>query len=81
MTVQSEVSGMVEDCLPALARKHTTTRFVKLHYLEAEMDPVSVPAILGYKRGELFANLVSLIDEIPADQTLNTQSLETLFKQ
>jgi hypothetical protein len=81
LMLQSEISGMVEDCLPALARRHITTRFVKLHYLEAEMDPASVPAMLGYKEGELVANLVSLVDEIPSDQSLNTQSLETLFKQ
>ncbi|KZF26603.1 thioredoxin-like protein [Xylona heveae TC161] len=78
---QSEVSGLVEDCLMNLARKHDTTRFIKLHYEEAEMDPISVPAVLAYHNGELFANLVSIIDEIPADRALSPSSLEGVLRR
>jgi hypothetical protein len=71
----------VEDSLTTIAQKHYETRFVKLHYIEAEMDIASVPAILAYKAGELFANLVSVIDEIPPNRNLSSSSLELVFKQ
>ena len=72
---------MLTDCLSNIARKYNYTRFVKLHYLEAEMDPVSTPAILAYKAGELFANLVSIIDEIPSGRSLSAGSIELVFRQ
>ncbi|KAI9894314.1 MAG: hypothetical protein M1814_003070 [Vezdaea aestivalis] len=75
----SEVSSIVEASLNPLAQKYSTTRFVKLHYDEAEMDVASVPAILAYKEGELVANLVSIIDEIPADKEVNSQALESVL--
>ncbi|KAI9875371.1 MAG: hypothetical protein M1830_008574 [Pleopsidium flavum] len=78
---ESSVSGLVEDCLNTLARKHQTTRFIKLHYIEAEMDEACVPAVLAYKAGELFANLVAVIDEIPAGRDLSSLSLELVLKQ
>ena len=81
MVLQSSVSGLVEDCLNTLARKHQTTRFVKLHYIEAEMDAACVPAILAYKAEELIANLVAVIEEIPAGRDLSSMSLELLLKQ
>jgi hypothetical protein len=45
------------------------------------MDPAGVPAILAYKAGELFANLVSVIDELPAGRDLSTSSLEFVLRQ
>ena len=57
-----------------------TTRFIKLHYLDAEMDEACVPAILAYKEGELFANLVAVVDEIPRDRTLSVGSLEGVLR-
>lgn len=78
---QSSVSGLVEDALKQLARKHITTRFVKLHYLEAEMDEVAVPAILAYRNGDLFANLSAVIDEIPMGRDMSPAGLESLLKR
>ena len=75
------MSSIVEESLKPLAQKYATTRFVKLHYDEAEMDAASVPAILAYKEGELIANLVSIIDEIPVDKEVNSQSLEGVLIQ
>jgi len=77
----SSVSNAVENALQNIARKHDTTRFVKLSYQDAEMDPVSVPAILGYRNGDLFANLVSVIDELPEDRGLSSSSLEEVLKK
>lgn len=45
------------------------------------MDAACVPAILAYKAGELFANLVAVIDEMPAGRDLSSMSLELLLKQ
>ncbi|KAL8694479.1 MAG: hypothetical protein Q9218_000892 [Villophora microphyllina] len=78
---QSEVSQLVEDAVLSLARKHATSRFVKLHYLDAEMDEVAVPGILAYKSGECFANLVSVIDEIPAGRDMSSSTLEFVLQQ
>lgn len=78
---QSAVSAIVEDALSNLARKHETTRFVKLAYQEAEMDMAAVPAILAYKGSDLIANLVSLIDEIPSGRDMSASSLEWLLQQ
>ena len=72
---------MVEDATLTLARKHATSRFVKLHYLDAEMDEVAVPGILAYKGGECFANLVSVINEIPDGKDLSSSTLEGLLQQ
>ncbi|KAI9793856.1 MAG: hypothetical protein M1816_007108 [Peltula sp. TS41687] len=77
---ESEISAQVEAHLSVLATKHTTTRFVKLHYQDAEMDPTSIPAILAYKQGELMANLVGIINEIPSDKGLTVASLEGVMR-
>ena len=62
-----------------LARKYDFVRFVKLSCEEAEMDRAAIPAILAYKNGDLFANLVSVVDEIPPHMELNTSSLEAVL--
>ena len=45
------------------------------------MDPVSVPAVLAYKNGDLIANLVSVIDEVPAGRDVSARSLESVLLQ
>lgn len=71
----------MEDSLSALARKHDTTRFIKLSYEEADLDVMTVPAVLAYKGGELIANLVSVIDQIPPDRDMSAASMELLLQQ
>ncbi|MCJ1281576.1 hypothetical protein MMC26_000896 [Xylographa opegraphella] len=78
---QSTISGMFEDAVVQIARKHEFTRFVKLSYMDAEMDPISIPAILAYKAGELIANLVSIVDEMPIDATVNASNVEHVLQQ
>lgn len=78
---QSDVSQLVEDALHSLARKHATSRFVKLHYLDAEMDEIAVPGILAYKGGDCFANLVSIVNEIPAGREFSASTLESIMQQ
>ncbi|KAF3928935.1 phosducin [Arthrobotrys entomopaga] len=78
---RSSESQFVEDCMGTLARRHVSTRFVKLHYSEAEMDRQVVPALLAYKAGELIANLPRLVDEVPTGRTLSSESLETVLRK
>lgn len=72
---------MVEDALQILARKHNTTRFVKLHQLDAEMEDIAVPGILAYKGGDCFANLVSIMSELPAGREMNSSTLEGILQR
>ena len=53
----SAQSAEVEDELSMLAYKHTTTRFVKLHFEIAEMETVEIPAVLAYKAAEVVATI------------------------
>ncbi|KAL9022726.1 MAG: hypothetical protein Q9185_000156 [Variospora sp. 1 TL-2023] len=78
---QSEVSQLVEDALHSLARKHATSRFIKLHYLDAEMDEIAVPGILAYKCGDCFANMVSIVNEIPSGKEFSASVLESMLQQ
>jgi len=64
-----------------LARRHVDTRFVKLHYEDAEMEPAGVPALLAYRGGEKFAGLVPIINEIPDDAVLNDVTLENVMRR
>ncbi|KAI4262528.1 MAG: hypothetical protein L6R42_002296 [Xanthoria sp. 1 TBL-2021] len=77
----SEVSRIVEDALRHLAHKHATSRFVKLHYHDAEMGDIAVPGIIAYKGGECFANLISLVNEIPSGRDMNSSTLEWMLQQ
>jgi hypothetical protein len=52
-----------------------------MHYEDAEMDPVAVPAILAYKAGELTANLVDLVEKVPAGRNLSASSLEQVLRE
>ncbi|KAL8801386.1 MAG: hypothetical protein Q9182_004500 [Xanthomendoza sp. 2 TL-2023] len=77
---QSDVSHIVEDALRTLAPKYDTNRFIKLHYLEAEMDEVAVPGILAYRAGDCVANLVSIVNEIPEGKDMNAATLEWVLQ-
>ncbi|KAF2762602.1 thioredoxin-like protein [Pseudovirgaria hyperparasitica] len=76
----SEISNMVEKCVRKLARSHATTRFVKLHYLDAEFEAAGVPAILAYRGGEKFSDMIPIMDELPDDADLSPASLEHAMK-
>ncbi|KAF2719782.1 thioredoxin-like protein [Polychaeton citri CBS 116435] len=78
---EAEASMVVEDCLRTLAQDHAATRFVRLHYQDAEMEPAGVPALLAYRGGDKFAGLVPVIDEMPDDADISAQTLEVLLKR
>jgi hypothetical protein len=79
--MQSEVSVMVEDCVRELSRIHNTTRFIKLHYVEAEMEVAGVPALLAYRGGDKFAGLVPVMDEIPDEAELSAVTLGAVLQR
>lgn len=54
---------------------------MKLHYLDAEMDEIAVPGILAYKAGDCFANLVSIVNEIPSGKDFSASTLEEMLQQ
>ena len=64
-----------------LAKVHNTTRFVKLHYVEAEMEVAGVPALLAYRGGDKFAGLVPVMDEIPDEEELSARSLGAVLQR
>jgi hypothetical protein len=72
---------MIEDCVRDLARQYPTTRFVKLHYEEAEMEPAGVPAVLAYRGGDKFAGIVPVVDELPDDEELDARTLGAILKR
>lgn len=79
--MQSQESQFVADCLHTLARRYLTTRFIRLHHTEAEMDAAATPAILAYKGGELFANIMRVVDEIPPGRSISSESLELVLRR
>jgi hypothetical protein len=78
---QSSVDDEVDACMREVAKRNDTVRFVKLRGEDAEMDPAVLPAVLAYKRGDKFADLLPLLDQLPNDSELSAISLETLFRQ
>ena len=75
------MSSDIEECVRALAQKHMDVRFVKLNFMDAEMEPAGVPALLAYRNGEKFAGLVPLIQEIPDDADLSAGTIEHVLKR
>ncbi|KAF8465252.1 thioredoxin-like protein, partial [Kalaharituber pfeilii] len=73
--------SFVLDCLVTIAKRYPTTRFVKLHHSEAEMDSEVVPALLAYKGGDLFHSVMRIVDEIPTGRSLSTESLELVLRK
>ena len=78
---QSDQCCKVEDALRQLAKQNITTRFVRLHYQDAEMDEIAVPGVLAYRGGECFANLVSFMSELPNKDSITTSSVRAVLQR
>lgn len=70
----------MEECLNTIARRQSTTRFVKLHHEIAEMDHIQAPALLAYRAGDVFATITDIIHNIPRGRPCSADSLEDLLK-
>ena len=75
------MSADIEDCMRTIAARHVNVRFVKLNFVDAEMEPAGVPALLAYRGGEKFAGLVPIIQEIPDDADLSASTIEMLLRR
>lgn len=64
-----------------VAKRNDTVRFVKMHNDVAEIEDEGVPAVLAYKGGNKFADIVPLRHALPLDSELSAVSLETVFRQ
>lgn len=53
----SDESLDVEDELKMLAYKYAHVRFVRMHYQIADMETVEIPALLGYRGGDVFVTM------------------------
>jgi hypothetical protein len=63
-----------------LVTTYPAVRFVKVHYEDIEFDNAGVPAILAYRnQGDLFCNMTGILEMIPDDDDLDTDSLKRLF--
>lgn len=45
------------------------------------MEEMAAPGILAYKGGDCFANLVSLMSEMPAGRDINSTTLEGVLQE
>ncbi|KAF7720273.1 Uncharacterized protein PECH_003390 [Penicillium ucsense] len=76
----SDQSAIVEECLVTIARRQTSTRFVKLHHEIAEMNHIRAPALLAYRGGDVFSTITDIIHNIPRGRSCSADSLEDLLK-
>ena len=65
-----------------VAQRNNTTRFIRLHYEDAEIENAGVPAVIAYKNGDILerGSLVPVLDALPDDSELSVVSLETCFR-
>ncbi|KAI4937528.1 uncharacterized protein J4E92_002259 [Alternaria infectoria] len=77
----AEVSQMFEKVMHEVAKRNDTVRFVKMYNDDAEIEDTGVPAVLAYKGGEKFADLIPLVECLPDDSELSAVALETVFRQ
>ncbi|KAG5928555.1 hypothetical protein E4U42_000472 [Claviceps africana] len=79
---ECDVSDAIESALLPLVRQHTTIHFVKVHYLDIELDNAAVPALLAYQnQGDLFANLAGIMEMMPDEDSYTTASLQALLQK
>ena len=45
------------------------------------MERIAAPGILAYKAGDCFANLVSLISEMPAGRDISSTTVEGVLQE
>ncbi len=45
------------------------------------MDEIAAPGILAYRAGDCFANLASLMSEMPARRDISVSTLESVLQQ
>jgi hypothetical protein len=75
---KSPISKTYESHLSTIASKYSNVRFVALSYEEAEFEHAGVPALLAYRDGNKFADMVPIRDEVPITCNVVTNLEEAL---
>ncbi|KAK9361181.1 hypothetical protein V1504DRAFT_452265 [Lipomyces starkeyi] len=80
---ESQESKMISSLLSQIAQRYITINFIRMHYLETEMDKVGIPAILAYKNhgDQIIANIARVVDELPPISGLTAAALESVLKR
>ncbi|KAK9316609.1 hypothetical protein V1522DRAFT_400685 [Lipomyces starkeyi] len=80
---ESQESKMISSLLSQIAQRYITINFIRMHYLETEMDKVGIPAILAYKNhgDQIIANIARVVDELPPISGLTAATLESVLKR
>ncbi|KAK9375150.1 uncharacterized protein V1513DRAFT_443884 [Lipomyces chichibuensis] len=80
---ESQESSMISSLLSQIAQQYITVNFIRMHYLETEMDKVGIPAILAYKNhgDQIIANIARVVDELPPISGLTAATLENVLKR
>ncbi|KAK9329686.1 hypothetical protein V1520DRAFT_342481 [Lipomyces starkeyi] len=80
---ESQESKMISSLLSQIAQQYITINFIRMHYLETEMDKVGIPAILAYKNhgDQIIANIARVVDELPPISGLTAATLESVLKR
>ncbi|KAK9365915.1 hypothetical protein V1509DRAFT_631446 [Lipomyces kononenkoae] len=80
---ESHESNMISTILSQIAKKYITNNFIRMHYLETEIDKVGIPAILAYtNQGDrVIANIPRVEDELPPMSGFDPAALEILLKR
>lgn len=76
---ESQESTIIKNSFSDIATRYLSIQFAKIFYKEIEMDSVAVPAILGYKNGELVINMMRVIDEICPGKNITGDDLEQIL--
>ena len=71
----------VTNAVKALANTYPATCFRKLRGSEAEFDSEILPALLGYRHGKLFLNLVALVEDFDPGVDINDRSLLRILQR
>ncbi|KAK9431344.1 hypothetical protein V1505DRAFT_368767 [Lipomyces doorenjongii] len=79
----SQESKMISALLSQIAQQYIAINFIRMHYLETEMDKVGIPAILAYKNhgDQIIANITRVIDELPPSSGPTAATLESVLKR
>jgi hypothetical protein len=76
--MQSSISDTYQSHLSTLASKYSNVRFIALSYEEAEFEHAGVPALLAYRDGNKFTDIVPIRDEVPITCNVVTNMEEAL---
>ncbi|KAG4301903.1 hypothetical protein PCANB_002010 [Pneumocystis canis] len=76
---KSQESLIIKNCFSDMAARYLSVQFIKISYEEVDIDPLVVPAILGYKNAEILINMMRVIDEISPGKNVTADDIEHIL--